>query len=218
MFGLGDKRKPPGMGGRDTRVPAARMPANGAFTTPIGDAVDVSVTGMQLLCKKKPPLRKGQVTELSVQSGGQRMKVNARLVWTRRGRGGIRLGFEFIALTDSQKRIMEALGRFGFIPSPQELAEAKKRENQKQGKPTISATAHVPDYYDVLSVPASASQQTIHQAYRRMVRRFHPDVCTDDGAEDRFKLINEAYGVLRSEKDRRAYDDARRRADMSMAG
>lgn len=62
------------------------------------------------------------------------------------------------------------------------------------------------DYYEVLGVNRSASQQDIQRAYRKLARRYHPDINKDPGAEDRFKQINEAYEVLSDEKKRARYD------------
>jgi curved DNA-binding protein len=62
------------------------------------------------------------------------------------------------------------------------------------------------DYYQVLGVDRSASQQDIQRAYRRLARRFHPDINSQPGAEERFKQIGEAYEVLSDEKKRARYD------------
>jgi curved DNA-binding protein len=62
------------------------------------------------------------------------------------------------------------------------------------------------DYYEALEVPRTASTEDIRRAYRRLARRYHPDVNKEPGAEDRFKLISEAYEVLRDEQKRARYD------------
>jgi curved DNA-binding protein len=62
------------------------------------------------------------------------------------------------------------------------------------------------DYYQVLGVDRSASGQDIQRAYRKLARRFHPDINKDPGAEERFKQVNEAYEVLSDEKKRARYD------------
>ena len=52
------------------------------------------------------------------------------------------------------------------------------------------------DYYEVLGVARDASDEDIKKAYRRLARKYHPDVNQSEGAEERFKEINEAYAVL----------------------
>jgi curved DNA-binding protein len=62
------------------------------------------------------------------------------------------------------------------------------------------------DFYEVLGVPRTASQEEIQRAYRKLARQHHPDVNKDPGAEERFKDISEAYDVLRDPNTRRRYD------------
>jgi curved DNA-binding protein len=62
------------------------------------------------------------------------------------------------------------------------------------------------DYYETLEVPRDASQEDIRRAYRRLARKYHPDVNKEPDAEDRFKQISEAYEVLRDEEKRARYD------------
>jgi molecular chaperone DnaJ len=63
------------------------------------------------------------------------------------------------------------------------------------------------DYYEVLGVTRSASDQEIKSAYRRLAVKYHPDKNPNDaGAEERFKEAAEAYGVLSDGEQRRRYD------------
>ena len=62
------------------------------------------------------------------------------------------------------------------------------------------------DYYEVLEVDRNASKEDLKRAYRQMARKYHPDVNTNDGADERFKEINEAYEVLSNDNSRAAYD------------
>lgn len=65
------------------------------------------------------------------------------------------------------------------------------------------------DYYAVLGVEPGAGDAEIKQAYRRLARKYHPDVSREKGAEDRFKAVNEAYEVLRDKGRRSEYDTMR---------
>jgi curved DNA-binding protein len=67
------------------------------------------------------------------------------------------------------------------------------------------------DYYDTLGVKPDASDGEIKAAYRRLARRYHPDVSKEAGAEDKFKAVNEAYEALRDKQKRAAYDQLRSR-------
>ena len=65
----------------------------------------------------------------------------------------------------------------------------------------------MPNYYDVLGIPRNADSREIRQAFRKLARQHHPDVNPGDkGAEDKFKLINEAHSVLSETDSRRKYD------------
>lgn len=68
-------------------------------------------------------------------------------------------------------------------------------------------TGQTKDYYKALGVKRSASKDDIRKAYRRLARKYHPDVNPGDkAAEDRFKDIQEAYGILSDEKKKQMYD------------
>ncbi len=62
------------------------------------------------------------------------------------------------------------------------------------------------DYYEVLGVSRDASPDEIRRAYRRLARKYHPDVSKDKDAEARFKEVNEAYQVLGDRETRARYD------------
>jgi curved DNA-binding protein len=62
------------------------------------------------------------------------------------------------------------------------------------------------DYYEILGVERGADDEAIRRAYRRLARKYHPDINKDEGAEDRFKEISEAYEVLRDPAKRERYD------------
>ena len=62
------------------------------------------------------------------------------------------------------------------------------------------------DYYKIMGVKQDASQDEIKRAYRKLARKYHPDVSKESDAEERFKEVGEAYEVLKDPEKRVAYD------------
>src|SRR5207245_8431426 len=62
------------------------------------------------------------------------------------------------------------------------------------------------DYYRILGADMKADDKTLKSAYRRLARKYHPDVAKTKDAGERFKEINEAYEVLSDPEKRQRYD------------
>ena len=62
------------------------------------------------------------------------------------------------------------------------------------------------DYYEVLGVARGADADAVKRAYRKLARKYHPDVSKEKNAESKFKEVQEAYEVLRDTEKRAAYD------------
>jgi curved DNA-binding protein len=62
------------------------------------------------------------------------------------------------------------------------------------------------DYYKILGVERTATAEDVKHAYRKLARKYHPDVSKEAGSEARFKEIGEAYHVLQDSEKRAAYD------------
>lgn len=65
------------------------------------------------------------------------------------------------------------------------------------------------DYYKILGVDPDASDKEIKSTYRKLARKYHPDVSEEEDAEERFKAVVEAYEVLKDEDKRAEYDTLR---------
>ncbi|MEM7401446.1 MAG: DnaJ domain-containing protein, partial [Pseudomonadota bacterium] len=62
------------------------------------------------------------------------------------------------------------------------------------------------DYYKILGIERDAKEAEIKTAYRRLARKYHPDVSKEADAEKKFKEVGEAYEVLKDPEKRQAYD------------
>ena len=62
------------------------------------------------------------------------------------------------------------------------------------------------DYYEVLGVSKDASEAEIKSAFRKLAKKYHPDVSKEPDAAEKFKEAQEAYAVLSDENKRRQYD------------
>ena len=71
------------------------------------------------------------------------------------------------------------------------------------------ATMNEKDYYEILGVSKDATEDDITKAYRKLARKYHPDLNKTKEAEERFKDISEAYDVLKDKEDRQKYDAIR---------
>lgn len=63
------------------------------------------------------------------------------------------------------------------------------------------------DYYKIMGLEPTATEQEIKTAYRRLARKYHPDISKETNAEERFKEMGEAYETLKDPKKRAQYDD-----------
>ena len=62
------------------------------------------------------------------------------------------------------------------------------------------------DYYNILGISKNASQQEIQKAYKKLAKKYHPDISKEPNAEEKFKEVQQAYSVLGNEQKRSNYD------------
>ncbi|HHT17545.1 MAG TPA: DnaJ domain-containing protein [Papillibacter sp.] len=85
-----------------------------------------------------------------------------------------------------------------------------KNEIKGRKRGEVAAVVITEDYYRILQVHYLAEPEVIESAYKRLAKKYHPDVSSAGDAETRMKKINEAYEILRDAKKRRDYDAQRR--------
>lgn len=185
-----------GAGSRPRR--SERYRTNG-LTCPLGDVVDLSGTGMRVRSSVRPPVKHGDVTQLSLASDSQRLVVAGRIAWVRRTSWrAFEAGIQFLDMTAASSAAVVQLAKYGFVGA---------RDTASGGAPPrVRATMQVEDLYEILGVPPGASADEIANAYRKLALQYHPDVCKEPDAAARFALTSKAYSVLRDPERRRRYD------------
>lgn len=186
---------------------------NNALSCQIGDVVNISASGMKLKCEGKPPIKVGQTIDIKLDSGSQRVSVQASVIWIRRrGFKSFLIGMKFVNIKNSLKAAIDSLGKFGYIDleaAAQQKQPKSDGPGKNRSKPPIKATAKLPDYYAILGVGHDATTSQIKKAYHNLVREYHPDSIKSDAFTAELTKVNEAYGILRNTKCRRTYDSGR---------
>jgi hypothetical protein len=219
-------------GASDNSRRATRHQTN-LLTCQLGDVADISRTGMRIKCPSRPPVKVDQMLQLKLESTGQRIAVLGRVVWVRRkGLKAYQIGVQFVNVKSSVAAALESLALFGFVdvdaaaaakhhganeaPSPAPTAKPTPtpgaKERPREQAKTVRAAVSLPDYYEILGVPPTATAEDIQHAYRGLALKYHPDVNGDPSSVEQFMRIKDAYEVLRNDRDRKSYDRSREKA------
>jgi hypothetical protein len=142
------------------------------------------------------------MVELTVTEEGERVKVPARVVWVRRPRRlEYQIGLEFAGATREQ---LDRISKLACRASGARRAGSEQRLD-------ATASVEIEDLYAILGVRASANEDEIRQAFRKLAREYHPDHSSAPDASSRFTLLSKAYKVMRDPEMRRRYDVMRAR-------
>lgn len=206
---------------------APRHEAHG-LQCPLGELKDISTSGLRCQTEGKPSVSVGQVVPLIIRNDGQAIKVHGQVVWVRR-LGGVmskafQIGLRFRDVTPKLERALDQLGRFGYvnakdlvedlgaIPDPAPRPQAAPGPatapagTAEGGPPRSVCDIEIEDLYRVLEVLPTADDATIKKAYHELAKRYHPDVCKEEGGREKFEDVNKAFQVLRDPNLRRRYD------------
>lgn len=168
----------------------------------MGPIVDISRSGMSVRVQRAMGLSVGTAMEIELCAPTDCMTVRTRVVRVRpTGGGRYEIAMEFVGMTEEERTALENLARHGKRRASGVFISEEKREK-------LIEALRMPDYYQVLGVSQQTSVEEIHKAYRELARKYHPDVCREQGAQERFCLINDAHDTLAKPEKRVAYDAA----------
>lgn len=176
----------------------------------LGEILDVSASGMRVMCNGKPPVMQGGVMPVKLCFSDGSLPVSVQVRWCkRRGLKRYEIGLQFIQLKPGVEKVLEAIARFGMAEAAKHMEQSNKRHasNKQHKRKTTKPRAEVelPNYYKALELSPDATHAEIKSSYRRLATLFHPDRNTSPEAIKRFEKINEAYHVLRDAQRRDSY-------------
>jgi hypothetical protein len=166
----------------------------------LGPIVDVSRSGMSVRVQRATGITEGAELAIELEAPTDAMEVRVRVVRVEPlGGGRYEIAMEFVGMTDEDCVAVENLARHGKRRAAGIFVSEERRER-------LIEALKMPDYYQALAVEPGATEAEIHRAYRELARKYHPDVCREDGAQERFCLINEAHDALGDAEKRAGYD------------
>ena len=166
----------------------------------LGPIHDVSASGIRVRLPRRPPLAEGQELQLELSAPTDGINLRARIVRVQPiGGGRFDVAIEFVNISPADAQAIDSLARFGKRTQPGAFANEDRREK-------LVAALRLPDYYEVLNLSPTATLDEVHAAYRLLARKYHPDICREEGALQRFCRINDAHSTLAAPGRRAEYD------------
>ncbi|MFG0305909.1 MAG: DnaJ domain-containing protein [Phycisphaerales bacterium JB040] len=180
------------------------------FTCREGCLADLSATGMRIRFEGKPDFRVGDNRDFLVSANAQTVRLPGQVVWVKRSSlfsKEYQAGIHFNALRPELMKAIEAFAMHGVIdPAVAPKMPRSTASSARHSSEQASVRVEVPTHYQVLGVSRSATDQQIHEAYRRLAKKLHPDVNKAPDAAQQFKALTAAYHVLKDPQLRTQYD------------
>lgn len=173
------------------------------LTSTLGDVIDLSGSGIRVRRKSASGVAVGQLVKVTIKSDQCQVTLKCRIVRVRKiGLRECDIGLAFVEIRPGLRAALQSLARFGFIPNLQQDS-AGNAAGPTRRRSTL------PDYYGLLQLPESATEEQIRAAYHEAARKYHPDANRTASRVFMFEAVTEAYRTLRDPRQRRDYDAKR---------
>jgi DnaJ domain/PilZ domain len=156
--------------------------------TPLGQVKDLSTSGLRISGQGRPTVTRGKVAPVKLLTPQGELNFVGRVAWVKRVKGGFEAGLELLDVKPHLAARLRELGELGFIPGsgPAHGSDGGDR----------ARSSSVPNPYAVLEIEATASDEQVQKAYRRLARIYHPDANKSPDAAAKFKQVVDAYHRL----------------------
>ena len=171
-----------------------------AVSCELGKVLDLSGSGIRLQFKGRCPVKVGKTLPVKLKTPNGSLPVTLRTVWRKRTglMGGYEAGFQFVGIKPAQSVALATIARFGFVSTADvQPGGAKRSSSSTRSTPgNVEASIVMAEYYDRLDLPRDASMEDIKVAYRKLARKYHPDVAPGEENRQKFIALREAYDLL----------------------
>jgi len=171
-----------------------------AVTCELGKILDLSGSGMRVQFKGRCPVKVGQTMPIKLKTPNGSLPVTLRTIWRQRTglMGGYEAGFQFLGIKPAQSVALATIARFGFVSTADVQPGGTKRSasSTRSSPGNVAASIVMAEYYDRLDLPRDATMADIKDAYRKLARKYHPDVAPGEDNRQKFIALREAYDLL----------------------